>query len=57
MQEVSETGIKTTTDSWYLGANVADKARVFMPYIGGFPEYCRKCEEVVAQDYAGFTFA
>jgi len=55
-QDVAEIGIKTTTDSWYLGANVHGKARVFMPYYGGFPEYCRKCEEVVADGYAGFAF-
>ena len=55
-QEVAKIGIKTTTDSWYLGANVHGKARVFMPYYGGFPDYCRKCEEVVADGYAGFAF-
>ncbi|MDD9902066.1 MAG: NAD(P)/FAD-dependent oxidoreductase [Rhodospirillaceae bacterium] len=55
-QEVATVGIKTTTDSWYLGANVHGKARVFMPYYGGFPDYCRKCEEVVADGYAGFAF-
>ncbi len=57
VQEAGEVGLKTTTDSWYLGANVDGKARVFMPYIGGFPEYCRKCEQVVADGYAGFAFA
>jgi cyclohexanone monooxygenase len=55
-QEVARTGLKTTTDSWYLGANVAGKARVFMPYYGGFPNYCRKCEQVVADGYQGFAF-
>ena len=55
VQEVAAAGLKTTTDSWYLGANVEGKARVFMPYYGGFPDYCRKCEEVVAGGYAGFA--
>ncbi len=55
-QDVAKIGVKTTTDSWYLGANVHGKARVFMPYYGGFPEYCRKCEEIVAEGYAGFAF-
>jgi cyclohexanone monooxygenase len=56
-QEVARIGLKTTTDSWYLGANVAGKARVFMPYYGGFPDYCRTCEQVVADGYEGFEFA
>jgi cyclohexanone monooxygenase len=41
-------------NSWYLGANVPDKPRVFMPYIG-FPTYVAKCEEVVANGYEGFV--
>ncbi len=56
-QDIAAEGLKTTTDSWYMGANVAGKARVFMPYYGGFPDYCRKCEEVVAGGYAGFSLA
>jgi len=57
VQDVAKVGLKSTTDSWYIGANVADKPRVFMPYLGGFPEYCRKCEQVVADGYAGFSFS
>ena len=57
VQEVAKVGIKATTDSWYLGANVDGKSRVFMPYLGGYPEYCRKCEAVVADGYAGFSFS
>ena len=56
VQEVAAEGLKSTTDSWYLGANVSGKARVFMPYYGGFPKYCAKCEEVVADGYTGFAF-
>jgi cyclohexanone monooxygenase len=41
-------------NSWYLGANVPGKPRVFMPYIG-FPPYVAKCEEVVARGYEGFV--
>ena len=57
VQEVASVGLKSTTDSWYLGANVAGKARVFMPYYGGFPPYVKKCDEVAAQGYAGFKLA
>ncbi|MBW0114516.1 flavin-containing monooxygenase [Pseudonocardia abyssalis] len=40
--------------SWYLGANVPGKPRVFMPYAGGFAAYARACAEVVADGYPGF---
>ena len=40
----------TGCNSWYLGANVPGKPRVFMPYLG-FPPYVEKCNEVAAQGY------
>jgi cyclohexanone monooxygenase len=43
-------------NSWYLGANVPGKTRVFMPLLG-FPDYVEKCEEVVAKGYDGFLLA
>ncbi|MDW3217815.1 MAG: NAD(P)/FAD-dependent oxidoreductase [Acidimicrobiales bacterium] len=42
--------------SWYLGANVPGKPRVFMP-LPGFPDYKAKCDEVAAADYEGFILA
>jgi cation diffusion facilitator CzcD-associated flavoprotein CzcO len=42
-------------NSWYMGANVPGKPRVFMPYIGGLPRYTETCESVAAEDYRGFT--
>lgn len=57
VQEVGASGIKQSTDSWYTGANIKGKPRVFTPYNGGFPTYCRKCEDVVAKGYAGFLFS
>ena len=50
---VVEATIFPRCNSWYLGANVPGKPRVFMPYIG-FPDYVEKCEAVVAGGYAGF---
>jgi cation diffusion facilitator CzcD-associated flavoprotein CzcO len=41
-------------NSWYLGANIAGKPRIFMPYIGGVGEYRKKCDAVVANNYEGF---
>ena len=40
--------------SWYLGANVPGKPRVFMPYAGGMDVYRKKCSAVAANDYEGF---
>jgi cyclohexanone monooxygenase len=42
-------------NSWYLGANVPGKPRVFMPYVGGVGTYRRHCEEIAARDYEGFV--
>ncbi len=41
-------------NSWYLGANIPGKPRVFMPYIGGVGVYRETCEDVAARGYAGF---
>ncbi len=40
--------------SWYMGANIPGKPRVFMPYIGGVGTYRQRCEEIVARGYEGF---
>jgi cyclohexanone monooxygenase len=42
-------------NSWYLGANVPGKKRVYMPYAGGIGAYRRKCDEVAESGYLGFT--
>jgi len=42
-------------NSWYLGANVPGKPRVFMPYVGGLPMYTEKCQQVAKDGYDGFT--
>ena len=42
------------SSSWYLGANVPGKPRVFMPYAGGMAHYRRICNEVAANGYQGF---
>jgi len=41
--------------SWYLGANVPGKPRVFMPYPGGMQRYRTICEDVAAAGYKGFV--
>jgi cyclohexanone monooxygenase len=41
--------------SWYMGANIPGKPRVFMPYIGGVGAYREKCDEIAAKGYDGFV--
>jgi len=42
--------------SWYMGANIPGKPRIFMPYVGGAGTYRKICDEVVADGYKGFSF-
>ena len=43
--------------SWYMGANIPGKPRVFLPYIGGLDVYRRRCDEIAAAGYPGFAMA
>ena len=43
--------------SWYLGANVPGKPRVFMPYAGGMAHYAGLCRDIASSGYRGFTFS
>ncbi len=43
-----------TCNSWYLGANIPGKSRMFMPLVG-FPPYADKCDEVARKGYEGFV--
>ena len=42
-------------NSWYVGANVPGKPRVFMPYVGGADVYRKLCDEVAEKNYEGFA--
>jgi cyclohexanone monooxygenase len=57
---VNETADKTLyplANSWYIGANIPGKPRVFLPYIGGVGVYRRKCDEIAAKGYEGFALS
>ncbi|MCB1684804.1 MAG: cyclohexanone monooxygenase, partial [Pseudomonadales bacterium] len=41
-------------NSWYLGANIPGKPRIFMPYVGGVGNYRIRCDQVAAANYEGF---
>jgi cyclohexanone monooxygenase len=53
--EVANGTLYPLANSWYVGANIPGKPRVFMPYVGGVTAYKQKCDEVVARGYEGFV--
>jgi cyclohexanone monooxygenase len=54
VNEVSKVSLRSTCSSWYVGANIPGRPRVFMPYIGGFPVYVQKCNEIMSNGFEGF---
>ena len=54
VNEVAEPTMYMLANSWYLGANIPGKPRVFMPYVGGLGNYRKKCNEVANNGYEGF---
>ncbi|HEX5613147.1 MAG TPA: NAD(P)/FAD-dependent oxidoreductase [Burkholderiales bacterium] len=56
VNSVADRTVYPLCNSWYLGANVPGKPRVFMPLLG-FPQYVVKCDEVAARGYEGFALA
>jgi cyclohexanone monooxygenase len=57
VNEVADRTLYPQAASWYMGANVPDKPRVFMPYIGGVGVYREKCAEIAAKGYEGFRLS
>ena len=51
---VAHTTLYPRAASWYMGANIPGKPRVFMPYIGGVGAYRQLCDRVAASGYEGF---
>ena len=52
--EVADRTLYPLANSWYVGANIPGKPRVFMPYVGGVSAYKKKCDEIAASGYEGF---
>jgi len=52
--EVADRTLYPRAASWYTGANVPGKPRVFMPYVGGVGTYRQRCAEIAAEGYPGF---
>ncbi len=53
--EVANSTLYPQANSWYMGANIPGKPRIFMPYVGGFDRYKRTCDEIAAKGYEGFS--
>ncbi len=55
VREVANETLFPLANSWYLGANIPGKTRVFMPYVGGMAPYRERCDEIAAKGYEGFA--
>jgi cation diffusion facilitator CzcD-associated flavoprotein CzcO len=55
VNEVGSATLYPRANSWYMGANIPGKPRIFMPYVGGVGTYRQKCDEIAAQGYTGFA--
>jgi len=54
VNKVASATLYPMANSWYIGANIPGKRRVFMPYVGGVGAYREKCDKVAAAEYEGF---
>jgi cyclohexanone monooxygenase len=57
VNEVADSTLYPLANSWYLGSNIPGKPRVFMPYVGGFSGYKKRCDAVAANGYEGFVMS
>jgi cyclohexanone monooxygenase len=53
--DVGHATLYPAANSWYMGANIPGKPRVFMPYVGGVGAYRQRCQAVADNGYEGFT--
>ena len=57
VNDVADSTLYPLANSWYVGANIPGKPRVFMPYVGGFAGYKKKCDAVAENGYEGFVMS
>ncbi|MEU5082755.1 MULTISPECIES: flavin-containing monooxygenase [Streptomyces] len=55
--EVADRTLYPAVDSWYTGANVPGKPRVFLAYAGGLDRYREECDAVARDGYTGFVLS
>ncbi len=54
---VANSTLYPLANSWYVGANIPGKPRVFMPYVAGLDKYRKICDDVAAKNYEGFAMS
>ena len=54
LNQIAQLTLFWQANSWYLGANIPGKPRIFMPYAGGLPNYRMRCNDVAEKGYEGF---
>jgi cyclohexanone monooxygenase len=57
VNKVADSTLYPLANSWYMGANIPGKPRVFMPYVGGFDRYKKHCDSIAAKGYEGFRLS
>jgi cyclohexanone monooxygenase len=54
VRSIADATLYPLANSWYMGANIPGKPRIFMPYVGGVHRYKKKCDAVAQNGYEGF---
>jgi cyclohexanone monooxygenase len=57
VNELADETLFPKANSWYVGANIPGKPRVFLPYVGGFGRYRETCDDIAARGYEGFALS
>jgi cation diffusion facilitator CzcD-associated flavoprotein CzcO len=57
VSDLADKSLIPKADTWYVGANIEGKARVFPIYTGGLNRYRDICDDVAADGYRGFAFS
>jgi cyclohexanone monooxygenase len=57
VNEIAQATLYPRANSWYMGANIPGKPRIFMPYVGGVGTYRQICDEIAENGYRGFTLS
>lgn len=57
VNEVADSTLYPRANSWYVGANIPGKPRVFMPYVAGVGAYRKICDDIAADNYRGLKLS
>lgn len=57
VNQVADATLYPRANSWYVGANIPGKPRIFMPYVAGVGVYRKECDAVAADGYRGFSLS